>query len=487
MASMAPTNWLLIAAVVVGIVLVAGAIVLLFTLFTDRTPPARRPIDRREVDRHEAERGRKRMPSPPLQLPNETKPPHAPPPSQPAGEAAPVEKPRPFEFDPRASREPDAVPEALEERMADEDIAMSAPPAAGAAPANFTTVTVHFGTDRNDNGAAAAPNERFGDDRYIAGHGSSPVQYGTCDVSIPITHQVGELEDPDWPWQAENPRDHVVLMRIHDLDDEGFFNSLFSAIGPERRAFVFVHGFNVSFKDAARRTAQIVHDLRFDGAGIMYSWPTEQIGWGNPDATAYTEAENNAIWSTYHFTDFLRDVIRRTDAEKIHLVAHSMGNRLVTEALMALRAQLAPDERGRIGEVILTAADIDAGTFRDHIAPRLAEVVPRVSLYASDKDQALGFSESVHRLPRIGRTYAALPMPVPTVEVVDATEAETDYFGHDYYGTAEAIIADIYLALNGSHSASQRLATLRPVADSHWRVNTSATMADVWDRLTETT
>jgi esterase/lipase superfamily enzyme len=243
----------------------------------------------------------------------------------------------------------------------------------------------------------------------------------------------------------------------------------------------------VSFKDAARRTAQIFHDLRFDGAGILYAWPTEQIGWTNPDASAYTEAENNSIWSTFHFTDFLRDVIRRTDADKIHLVAHSMGNRLVTEALMELRSQLQPHERAKIGQVILTAADIDAGTFRDHIAPRLVEIVPRVSLYASDKDQALGFSQSLHRLPRIGRTHAALPMPVTAVEVVDATDADTDYFGHDYYGKAEAIIADIYLTFNGDLSASERSATLHSVDGSHWQVKTEATMDDVWDRLSETT
>ncbi len=135
----------------------------------------------------------------------------------------------------------------------------------------------------------------------------------------------------------------------------------------------------------------------------------------------------------------------------------------------------------------MTAADIDAATFRDHIAPRLAEIVPRVSLYASDKDQALGFSESLHRLPHIGRTYAALPMPVAAVEVVDATDAETDYFGHDYYGKAEAIIADICLAFNGSLSANERSVTLRSIDGSHWQVKTDATMDDVWDRLSETT
>ena len=33
-----------------------------------------------------------------------------------------------------------------------------------------------------------------------------------------------------------------------------------------RQAFVFLHGYNVTFEAAAYRTAQIAYDLRFDGA-----------------------------------------------------------------------------------------------------------------------------------------------------------------------------------------------------------------------------
>lgn len=43
----------------------------------------------------------------------------------------------------------------------------------------------------------------------------------------------------------------------------------------ERRAFIFVHGFNNSFEDAARRTAQIAFDVKFDGVPLFYSWPSK--------------------------------------------------------------------------------------------------------------------------------------------------------------------------------------------------------------------
>jgi esterase/lipase superfamily enzyme len=35
-----------------------------------------------------------------------------------------------------------------------------------------------------------------------------------------------------------------------------------------------VHGFNVSFENALRRTAQIAYDLDFDGAPFLFSWPS---------------------------------------------------------------------------------------------------------------------------------------------------------------------------------------------------------------------
>ena len=144
MQSMTPDNWLYIAAVGVAILLVVGVIVIIANLFSGRASRKRQPDASRDAGADTA-----RRPTPP-------------------GAPAPMEAPSRAEPRRRASRSPDPMPEAevLEESMPDDDIAMSAP-AAGADP-NFTTVTVHYGTDRNDNGASAAPNVRFGDDRFVA-------------------------------------------------------------------------------------------------------------------------------------------------------------------------------------------------------------------------------------------------------------------------------------------------------------------------------
>jgi esterase/lipase superfamily enzyme len=39
--------------------------------------------------------------------------------------------------------------------------------------------------------------------------------------------------------------------------------------------FYNVHGYNVSFDDAALRTAQLAYDLTFDCPAAFFSWPSK--------------------------------------------------------------------------------------------------------------------------------------------------------------------------------------------------------------------
>jgi len=191
------------------------------------------------------------------------------------------------------------------------------------------------------------------------------LQYGTCEVSIPKLHEVGQLEAPsifslDF---YETPERHVVLMDVEPSECDAFFQRLANRVetSETKSAFVFVHGFNVTFEDAARRTAQIAYDLKFDDAPIFFSWPSQG------GLFKYTIDETNVMWTVPHLREFLTGVAERTGARRIHLVAHSMGNRALTSALRDL-SFLPEDRRPRFNEVVLTAPDIDAEVFRKDIA-----------------------------------------------------------------------------------------------------------------------
>ena len=127
---------------------------------------------------------------------------------------------------------------------------------------------------------------------------------------------------------------------------------------------IFIHGYNVSFEDAARRTGQMAYDLGFDGAPVFYSWPSQG------DVARYTVDENNIEWSTPHLQAFLTDFLQKTEAAKVYLIGHSMGNRGLARAVAGL-IDSQPELAGASAEIILTAPDIDADVFQQEIAPRL--------------------------------------------------------------------------------------------------------------------
>jgi len=332
----------------------------------------------------------------------------------------------------------------------------------------YVAVTAHYGSDRRDMGETADPGARFSYERADVTNGKPPVSYGTVTVSIPHSHVVGGLEDRTWfqyvTFQARTPDQAVMVTRVTPQSKDAFFSTLNVAAqrSSKNDAFIFVHGFSVTFADAARRTAQMAYDLNFRGAPIFFTWPTP--GLLNSPLTAYTTSEANADLSKYRFRDFLRDVLEKCDATTVHLIAHSMGNRLVTEALLMLDTVLGEQQKAKLGEVILTAPDIDATTFIEEIAPRIAKLTSRATLYASSKDEALAWSKKVHAEPRIGEFDLITTLPIG-LEVIDASSCydPSDGIGHSYYGGSEPVIGDLCYLINLGLRASQRQLTLTAI------------------------
>ncbi|MFM7846793.1 MAG: hypothetical protein ACKPEY_21515, partial [Planctomycetota bacterium] len=90
------------------------------------------------------------------------------------------------------------------------------------------------------------------------GNERGELRFGECEVSIPANHESGEVERPSiWRLELSEREDrHVVLQRVTARDSQAFFRSLREQVSesPRRDLFVFIHGYNVSFSMAARRT-----------------------------------------------------------------------------------------------------------------------------------------------------------------------------------------------------------------------------------------
>lgn len=314
-----------------------------------------------------------------------------------------------------------------------------------------TTIDVFYGTDRKKTGNAKLSKFYGGERNNQATDG--PMEYGICKISIPPNHKVGQIESPKW-WKLEfrpNVKKHVVLQTIDQNSKEDFFQKLKNTVAAsqQQQAFVFVHGYNVNFDDAAKRTAQIAFDLAFDGAPIMYSWPSRG------DVKAYTVDESNIQWTKPHLQQFLTEIAESSGATTIHLIAHSMGNRALTRAFSDLVEEQESQLSEKFQKVILTAPDIDADVFKQEIAPAMLKSKAHITLYASSNDKALIASKVVHGHPRAGDSGEKLVV-LPGIDTIDASAANTGLLGHSYFAESLDVITDIFDLLNSGEKAANR-------------------------------
>jgi esterase/lipase superfamily enzyme len=288
--------------------------------------------------------------------------------------------------------------------------------------------------------------------RRTYGRERGALEVGYCNVSIPKRHTVGELERPSILHLElkENPLKHVVVLEVQEQAPDDFLSDLKGRIhrSPRREAFVFVHGFNVSFEEAARRTAQLAYDMKFDGAPIFFSWPSQG------GLLGYTVDENNVVWAVPHLKSFLVNLARNSNARSVHLIAHSMGNRALTSALKEMHFEL-DEQCPHFHHVVLTAPDIDAEVFRRDLAPAIMKTAKRVTMYASSNDEALVLSKKVHGYARAGDSGDQLVV-IAGMDTIDVSNVDTTMLGHSYYGNSRSVLADLFELLNESRPPQQR-------------------------------
>jgi esterase/lipase superfamily enzyme/cytochrome c556 len=269
---------------------------------------------------------------------------------------------------------------------------------------------------------------------------SSIVELGMCEVSIPESHRPGELESPALLLRLEvtpDPNKHIVLKHVKRLAPDEFYSDLHTELDHRgNNILVFVHGYNVSFEDAARRTAQMSYDLKFPGAPVFYSWPS-QANWYR-----YRTDRENIENSVEQIKGFLTDLSKRTQATTINLVAHSMGNVGLTAALSAM------DGDAQFNQIVLAAPDIDAATFQREIAPRVVTRAKRVTLYTSKTDLALIASKYFNHGARAGDSGSEMLL-VPGIQTIDATAVDSSLLGHSYYGSNVNVLFDLGELLSG--------------------------------------
>jgi esterase/lipase superfamily enzyme len=257
-----------------------------------------------------------------------------------------------------------------------------------------------------------------------------------------------------WVFEApENEDEHFLLKKVEEhADKDAFYRSLSAQLdeNDSRAALLFVHGYNVSFEDAIFRTAQLTVDLKFPGATMAFCWPSYA------DPVKYTFDEQNAEVSIPALREVLDDLATRSGAKRVHIIAHSMGNRVLAGALRSIEPSLYERNKNVFKELVLAAPDIDSRVFQSQVLPHIVNNTQHCTLYASSRDRALLMSRVFHNYQRLGETEPELVL-ANGLDTIDASLVDTSLLGHSYIGDVQSIVSDLRDLVVQGKRATERL------------------------------
>jgi len=215
----------------------------------------------------------------------------------------------------------------------------------------------------------------------------------------------------------------------------------------ERHHLVFVHGFNTTFDFAMNQAARLKADLKLKGNVYLYSWPSA----GN--ATAYSSDEAAIEASFPFFSQFMDLVEKSVSGEPLSVLAHSMGNRLLTRLI---------DQRSRssvgrkLKNAVFAAPDVDYDVFA-HSLREWRDTFERSTLYANSADVALQLSEIKHKFPRAGLIPPVVD--VPDLEAILVQGFDLFNLCHGYFAEAGNTLHDLFVMLKFDAPAAERPGT----------------------------
>ncbi len=335
----------------------------------------------------------------------------------------------------------------------------------------YSPEIVYFATNREPDHSKKSENDPdlfFGGDR-------GPLTYGTCEVSIPYKRKPGTLPEPSVLRLefSQDPAKHVVLMEIDLLPHADFWKQLRGAVeaSPEKQLMIFVHGYCATFRDAARRTAQMSYDMNYRGPAMFFSWPAGAESESFEEKANYLKDLRRAEESDDDLIAVLSDISRYSGAKSIHLVAHSMGNFVLTEALKTIDDRRPADVRQvpLFDQVALAAPDINAKEFVERTGERLLPFSRRFTVYASSQDKALRLSKAVNGFEPLGflNDFTRVGAKKRLFDLVDVSQLTTRWFdsGHVYYGDMPEMISDFSYLFRGiqARSLQRDLAETPPI------------------------
>ncbi|MCD6035638.1 MAG: protein of unknown function hydrolase-like [Rickettsiales bacterium] len=324
---------------------------------------------------------------------------------------------------------------------------------------NGTKYNVWYGTNRK----LEADGKTYGSER------DKSLRYGTVKVFIPRSHKFGSIGSGLVHRLVTLTDDRLKIESLSPLQEAKFWeelkNKLQNAPDNEKQALIYIHGYNVSFEEAAIRAAQIGYDLKVPGVMGFFSWPSR----GNTQD--YSKDEATIEVSEAHIVQFLEKFAQKSGAKTVHILAHSMGNRGFLRALQRIAAKAQNGQNAfKFGQIFLAAPDLDRELF-EQLAYLYPQLSARTTLYVSPKDKAVATSAWLHGAERVG--YAPPVTTVMGIDTVEVSGIDVGLLGHSYFAEAEPILRDMYTLLRDNRPPLERQRLLQEATldrKTYWRL-----------------
>jgi esterase/lipase superfamily enzyme len=285
---------------------------------------------------------------------------------------------------------------------------------------------------------------------------SSVDEWGIMGSTIPYWFDTSLLSEEELPRDATNRFGNAINAQL--------------AASKKKHVYIYVHGYKVTYENPVLVSAELWHFLGYDGAFIAYAWPS------TPSKFAYIKDSDTAAGYARNFRLLLEFVAENTDADEIHVIGYSNGTRLVLRAMEQLalihEGESADDiwQQLHLSNVILVGSDLDRGVFGSYIADGILNVSKHMSVYMSQYDKALGFSQFLTRRQRLGQLWGGKGGEIHAlgrqalidyrdqisfINVSDAEGSDTGN-GHGYFRSSPWASSDILMTMYYGLTPEQR-------------------------------
>lgn len=291
------------------------------------------------------------------------------------------------------------------------------------------------------------------------------IHYGQCTVNVPKGHKFGSTGS-GWLTRWRKGDDRLTVERVTSLGETVFWNSLSKELTNDTESdkcmMLFVHGYRVTFKDAAIRTAQLAYDLKVPHASF-FSWPSAG------KTADYFADEASAANAIPRLSTYLKELESECVSSNIrlHVIAHSMGNRVLVPALIRLADQQWKPKA--LDKLVFASPDEDAETFTGALE-ELTAVGSRRTLYASSGDKPIWFSSKIHKNARAG---ILPPITIAKgLDTIDASNVDQTFLGHSDFASERPLLSDLFMLL-GQGVAPALRASLKQAFDGpdiYWQL-----------------